>query len=202
MASWKILIGAAIQESSTMSDQIDRFYIARNVVTEDERAELLEKEEKHYRNGEMRANPVGPHRFARRLEEEPYLDELVVRMTQRVAEAFGLQDCPLEPRLGRICSRIEAGGFIQPHTDELNWLGHDNAGQNFRCNIMVQMDNATGYPVIDGQLAKLEQRDAWGFFASRHFHGTQVIHGAPRIVYGFGFIVPEHFKPKVASQVV
>ena len=182
-----------------MSDQKVSFYIARNVVTTEERSALLEKAETHFRNGEMRANPVGPHRFARRLEEEPYLDELVQQMTKRVATAFGLQDCPLEHRLGRICSRIEPGGFIQPHTDKLPWLGDETSNENFRCNIMVQMGNKTGHPVINGKLAELDEGDAWGFFASRQFHGTQVISGKPRIIYGFGFVVPQGFEPTAAG---
>jgi hypothetical protein len=182
-----------------MSDQKASVYIARNVVTTEERSALLEKAEDHFRNGEMRANPVGPHRFARRLEEEPYLDELVQNMTKRIVGAFGLHDCPLDPHLGRICSRIEPGGYIQSHTDKLCWFGDDTSSENFRCNIMVQLGNKTGLPVIEGKRAELHEGDAWGVFASRLFHGTQVISGKPRIIYGFGFVVPKDFEPTTAG---
>jgi hypothetical protein len=179
--------------------------VVKGFVTPEERELLLEKADRHFYEGLFRANPTGPHRFLTRLDEPPKLDELVETMTQRIIDTFGLHDCPQEPVLNKLISRIDPGGFIQIHTDTLpamqrylNSQGNDfqmpDGAENFRCNIMVQMADESGYPVIDGQAVALSECDAWGFLASRWSHGTQVVAGKTRIIYGFGFIVPADFQ--------
>jgi hypothetical protein len=114
-----------------------------------------------------------------------------------------------EPVLNKLISRIEAGGHVHLHTDQLmnlqknalskgRVLAHVDPGllqngENFRCNIMVQMDNATACPVIEDEIVEVAAGDSWGFLASQWRHGTQLVTGMPRIIYGFGFIVPTGF---------
>lgn len=186
-------------------EQPHRYRVVKAFVTPEERDLLREKADRHLYEGLFRANPAGPHRFLTRLDEPPKLDELVEAMTQRIIDTFGLHDCPQEPVLNKLISRIDPGGFIQTHTDTLpamqrylNAQGNDfqmpEGAENFRCNIMVQMADESGYPMIDGEAVELAECDAWGFLASRWSHGTQVVAGSTRIIYGFGFIVPPDFR--------
>jgi len=58
---------------------------------------------------------------------------------------------------------------------------------------MVQMGGSSARPIIDEEIVEVSECDAWGFLASKWMHGTQVVTGIPRIIYGFGFIVPTGF---------
>ena len=174
--------------------------VIRQFVTEEERRALLDKAERHFAEGHFVANPTGPFRYIARLQAPPLLDDLVETMTRRVVKAFGLAE------VSELQEPIGAGGFIQGHQDRLSsmrqWMERQGRAvdipedaENFRCNIMVQMADESGYPVIGGESIEMSEGDCWGFFASRHSHGTHVIEGGTRIIYGFGFIVPGTFEP-------
>lgn len=177
----------------------------KEFITRDERELLFKKANYHFGRKEYRANPAGPHRYVTRLDEEPKLDDLVKKMRDRVKDTFGLHECVEDPVLNKLISRIEPGGFIQQHTDSLDALKQyakfqnkevklPKEGANFRCNIMVNMHNETACPIIGDSTIDISECDAWGFLPSKILHGTQVITGGPRIIFGFGFIVPENFK--------
>ena len=183
---------------------INNCHVINDFIDEEERELMLEKAERHFRDGEYRTNPAGPHRYVTRLELPPQLDDLVERMANRVVETFGLQGCPQEPVLNKLISRIESGGYVHGHTDKLvdllawatsqgkNVQIPDNC-EKFRCNITVQMADESVYPLTEDEVVKVGECDAWGFLPSRTLHGTQLITGGTRIIYGFGFIVPAGF---------
>ena len=172
---------------------INNCHVINDFINEEERELMLEKAERHFRDGEYITNPAGPQRYFTRLEFPPQLDDLVERMANRVVETFGLQGCPQEPVLNKLLSRIEPGGYVQSHTDQLVDLQQlaksqgkhvqmpDNS-DNFRCNIIVQMADESAYPLLDDEVVKVGECDAWGFLPSRTRHGTQLITGGTRII--------------------
>ena len=182
----------------------NKYNIIKRFISKEERDLLLKKANRHFRDGVYKTNPAGPNRFVTRLDSPPQLDDLVERLTNRIVDTFALQDCPQEPVLNKLISRIEPGGYIHSHMDKFSALQKwaqsqgksiqiPKESENFRCNIMVQMANESAYPVIDGEIVEVDECDAWGFLPSLTIHGTQLITGSARIIYGFGFIVPKDF---------
>lgn len=181
------------------------YRVVKGFISNEERELLLEKADYHFSRKEYRVNPAGPHRFVTRLDKEPQLDDLVKKMTDRVIETFGLHNYEQEPVLNKLISRIEPGGFIQKHIDTLSALEQYAKYQkrvvnmptnceNFRCNIMVKMDNESAFPLIGEDTVEISECDSWGFLPSTIAHGTQLITGGTRIIFGFGFLVPKDFK--------
>lgn len=188
-----------------MIDKSIRYRVVKNFISDTERELILKKANYHFKRKEYVENPTGPHRYITWLNKKPLLDPLVKKMARRVVKTFNLQNCQQEPVLNKLISRIEPGGFIQQHTDTLHALKHNaqdqyqginvpDKAENFRCNIMISMPNQSAHPVIGGEIIEVSECDAWGFLPSTVFHGTQVITGGPRIIMGFGFIVPEGFE--------
>ena len=185
----------------------NEYRVVKNFITDTERELLLKKANYHFDRKEYTENPAGPHRFMTRLDKKPQLDSLVKKMTNRVRKTFGLKNFREDPILNKLISRIEPGGFIHQHTDTLQSLQKNaknrnannhilipDKGANFRCNIMVKMSDQTACPVIGNTIVDVSECDAWGFLPSTTLHGTQVITGGTRIIFGFGFFVPEEFE--------
>jgi hypothetical protein len=190
-----------------MKNMVNNYcHVIKDFITAEEQRLLQEKAENHFRQGRYTANPAGPHRYMTSLEKPPEYDEIVEQINRKIIKAFGLEGYPVEPVLNRLISRIEPGGFIHNHDDKLRVIAscypdlYRNLDildkENYRCNIMVQMANKSAHPIIAGRPVEVSTGDAWGFLASRWEHGTQVITGGTRIIYGFGFIVPKNFKSR------
>ena len=171
--------------------------VLRGFVDEAERAALLRKALGHMARGELTANPCGPARFFAKADQEPalFVDDLLQRMTARCERCLRLEGRPADRALGRIISLIQEGGFVHRHTDAYHpgVPGHRPGEQHLRCNIVVRLGHPSGRPVIEDAALDVAEGDLWVFFASRCMHETTPLQGAdPRIVYGFGWAVPEN----------
>ena len=117
----------------------------------------------------------------------------IKKIGARIIHYFQLQGLPVDPHLGWIVSVIERGGQIHPHIDRYPY--HDqHKAKHLRCNVMVSKENATGNPVIEDKIMDVPERAVWGFFPSEAHHATQLLDvDEPRIVFQFGFVVPESY---------
>lgn len=179
--------------------------VLRGFVDEAERAALLRKALGHMSRGELTANPCGPARFFAKADQEPalFVDELLERLTSRCERCLRLEDRPADRALGRIISMIQEGGFVHRHTDAYypGMPGHRPGEQHLRCNIVVRLEHPSGRPVIEGTALDVAEGDMWVFYASRCQHETMPLQGtAPRIVFGFGWAVPENYVLEPPSE--
>ena len=166
---------------------------ATQFITEGEQEELRSIALDYLERGVLEANPKGPNRFRAKIWGTEYCVPAIQKIGARVIEDFKLQGFPVDPQLGWIISVIEKGGQIHPHIDKYPYHDEHNA-KHLRCNIMVAKENATGNPVIEGKIIDVPERAVWGFFPSEAAHATQELDvEQPRIVFQFGFVVPESY---------
>ena len=146
------------------------------------------------KRGVLEGNPSGPKRFRRKVFDTVYYDQQIKLVAGRIVDRLGLHGCAVDPYLGWIISYIEPGGFIKPHIDR--HLHYQKTGdRHMRCNVLVQGDDASAYPIIAGEPLIVRERGLWAFFASDYPHGTDILQGdKPRIVYQFGFVVPGDYR--------
>lgn len=148
---------------------------------------------------EGKLTPNGPGRQFKTLTEPK---GLVRRLTARLASAFGLEELALSPTLVRTVSVINSSGEIQPHFDAYpNGSGLGHCG-HLRANIVVSLDHPSQFPRIaldadqPPQPIRVQERDAWIFMASHSRHTCGPVQCArPRIVYGFGWVIPALLMP-------
>eukprot|EP00746_Dinoflagellata_sp_MGD_P154403 gnl/MRDRNA2_/MRDRNA2_84790_c0_seq1.p1 gnl/MRDRNA2_/MRDRNA2_84790_c0~~gnl/MRDRNA2_/MRDRNA2_84790_c0_seq1.p1 ORF type:complete len:259 (+),score=38.53 gnl/MRDRNA2_/MRDRNA2_84790_c0_seq1:60-836(+) len=166
--------------------------LLRNFVSEDERQQLLTGALKQWEAGGFCKNPMGPHRYFRKVDQTGGPDAFLSSLTVRMENALRLRGVTHDPALGRVISIIEAGGYVHPHRDDYpQGSGLEKAG-HLRANIVVQKDDGSGAPIIAGQTLPCNECDAWAFMASATEHSTQMVKGPrQRIVYGFGWIAGE-----------
>lgn len=175
--------------------------LIRGIISEEERLCLLKSAERQRADGLLLANPAGPHRFFRKLDATGGADALIEDLTRRLEQAMsGLCGRPRDNTLGRVCSWIEPGGFIHEHRDRYTSPSGREGFAHLRANIVVQMDRC-GVPLIAGKPLPVEPRDAWAFLASHELHSTDPIRAPKaRIVYGFGWSVPDSFGLQVSPS--
>ena len=166
---------------------------ATGFITESEQQQLRDIALDYWRQGVLEGNPKGPHRYRAKIWGTEHCNDFIKRLGGRIIEFFQLQGCPVDPQLGWIISLIEKGGQVHPHYDKYPY--HDEyKAKHVRCNIMVDKENASGNPVIEGQIVDVPERAVWGFFPSEAEHATQLVDvSRPRIVFQFGFVVPEDY---------
>eukprot|EP00933_Yihiella_yeosuensis_P033459 TRINITY_DN27161_c0_g1_i2.p1 TRINITY_DN27161_c0_g1~~TRINITY_DN27161_c0_g1_i2.p1 ORF type:complete len:261 (-),score=34.33 TRINITY_DN27161_c0_g1_i2:310-1092(-) len=197
-AAWPQVRQREIQSSRLLlevpqpASKSNPWLLLRNFISESERAELLSSADRQRKQGLLLPNPAGPNRFFRKLDATGGVDDLVEALTDRLEKAvIGLTGQPRDPTLGRVCSYIEPGGYIHEHRDK--YTG-ETGYAHLRANIVVQMVMPSGLPIIAGRPVPVREGDAWVFLASHELHSTEVIQGNnPRIVFGFGWTVPEAF---------
>ncbi len=174
--------------------------VLRNFVSPAEQAHLRDTATDYHQRGLLQANASGPHRYRLKIHQSEYCDTQMHAVGQRIAATLGFDGSRVDPYLGWIISLIEPGGFIKPHIDRHpHYQNTDD--RHLRCNVLVQGDDESAWPVIGNHRYHVRERGLWAFFASEHPHGTQVIAGEqPRIVYQFGFTVPAAFTLAGAQQ--
>ena len=144
--------------------------------------------------GVLQANPRGPGRYRAKIWGTDHCVTLITDIGGRIVEQFRLSGCPVDPQLGWIVSLLQPGASIHPHLDRYPYHAQTRT-KHLRCNVMVARENASGNPVISGRSIEVPERSLWGFFPSEIPHGTGVIDGgAPRIVFQFGFMVPQLYQ--------
>lgn len=150
LASVSKQIGAAALSAT----DVNPWLIARQFISERERALLFSKALRHLQRGELLANPAGPGRFFAKVDEalhifdEPLLDALA----QRCAECLHAGKAARDAVLGRTISVILPGGFIHTHKDAYidGMRGHRPGLNHLRCNLVVRLADPSGRPVIEG----------------------------------------------------
>ncbi|WP_339673428.1 hypothetical protein [Dasania marina] len=148
----------------------------------------------YWQQGVLESNAKGPHRYRAKIWGTEHCTPFIKQLGGRIIEFFGLQGCPVDPQLGWIISLIEKGGQVHPHYDKYPYHDEHNA-KHLRCNIMVDKENASGNPVIEGEIVDVPERAVWGFFPSEAQHATQLVDvERPRIVFQFGFVVPNDYQ--------
>lgn len=167
---------------------------ASGFISVEEQSELRQIALAYFETGVLEANAKGPHRYRAKIWGTENCTPFIKRLGGRIIEFFQLQGCPVDPQLGWIISLIEKGGQVHPHYDKYPYHDEHNA-KHLRCNIMVAKENATGNPVIEGQIIEVPERAVWGFFPSEAEHATQLVDvESPRIVFQFGFVVPKNYQ--------
>ena len=168
--------------------------VAEAFISEGERIALRAKAIKYRENGVLKPNPGGPFRYARKITDTEYCDELVRSIGERVAASFSVLDCEVDPYIGWVISYIEPGGHVMLHIDNYEHYV-ETSDKHLRCNVLVQGVDKSVYPVIDDAPVEVHEKGLWAFFASDYAHATQLIKGEqPRIVYQFGFTVPDGYR--------
>ena len=163
-------------------------------VSDAEREQLCVKAIGYRQDGILEASPSGPKRFRKKIWDTPYCDEQILDIGKRVVKVLRLEGFPVDPYLGWIISYIEPGGFIKPHIDRHAHY-HETTDRHLRCNVLVQSEDESAFPIIGNTSISIKERSLWAFFASEHVHGTKSICGdLPRIVYQFGFTVSERYR--------
>ena len=74
--------------------------VVKEFVSEDERIELRDRAINYRENGVLEPNPGGPFRFAKKIFDTEYCDELVRSIGDRVIASFGISDCEVDPYIG------------------------------------------------------------------------------------------------------
>lgn len=151
-------------------------------------------------SGVLQANPSGPGRYRRKIDGSEYVTDIVRDVANRIVGRFGLKSCAIDPYLGWIVSYIEPGGFVKPHIDRHAHY-QNSSDKHLRCNVLVQGDDPSAWPVVGDTALQVAERGLWAFYASHLPHGTlPLMADTPRIVYQFGFSVPKAFE--LTHQVV
>lgn len=162
-------------------------------VSDTEQTGLCELAKEYRHNGVLQQNPSGPLRYRRKIDGTEFCTDAVRTIADKIIGRLNLQGCAIDPYLGWIISYIEPGGFVKPHIDRHPHY-QDSGDRHLRCNILVQGNNASAFPVIEFQPIAVQERGLWAFFASEKGHGTAALRGdQPRIVFQYGFVVPAGF---------
>merc|ERR1719388_713617 len=81
--------------------------LLRNFVSEDERQQLLTGAMRHWESGGFSKNPMGPHRYFRKVDRTGGPDALLSALTLRMETALHLRGVEHDPALGRVISIID-----------------------------------------------------------------------------------------------
>lgn len=165
-----------------------------DILTWEQRDELLATAMEYRRTGVLETNPSGPNRYRARMFNSEYCTPLMTQLGHRIAVLLGVDDYPIDPYLGWILSYVEPGGFIKPHIDAQPRY-QSGKEKHLRCNLMVRGSDPSARPIIDQQTIPVEERGLWAFFASELPHGTEIVQGSvSRVVMQYGFSVPQGYQ--------
>lgn len=167
--------------------------VIQSFVSTAENESLLAIANEYRQTGVLQANPSGPGRYRRKIDGTEFATDIVQRIADRITERFDLDAKAIDPYLGWIVSYIEPGAFIKPHIDKQPHY-QNSTDKHLRCNVLVQGNDPSARPIVGETVLRVGEQDLWAFFASEYPHGTQPLQSdQPRIVYQFGFTVPEMF---------
>ncbi len=181
--------------------RMNEFYVTFcDLIAESERRELEDYALKLKSDDVLESNPAGRNRFYQCIWGGPLVTPLVKEVAARIERRFGLEGIPVDPELGWVISVIFHGGFVHTHKDD--HLYRDKPLKHLRCNLVVAKPEGGGTPVIASQPVALIERGGWAFFASEVEHSAFPVNGTkPRIVYQFGYSVPETWQLPTPSVV-
>jgi hypothetical protein len=167
--------------------KLDKVAVVRRFITPDEHAVLLDWAEGQFGNGRLPSNPAGPNRFFARYEQGDDVPDLFWDVRKRAVTLFSAQDYEDEPNYRCFLGCNTEGGFISPHKDP-----SPPGKRHVRMNIVLQMPNRGGYPVIDGKTYRVEDRDLWCFYPTLMLHSSKPAAGEKkRFVISIGVLEPE-----------
>lgn len=170
----------------------ENFVVFRNLVSEPERLELCSYALGLQESRELKANPQGPNRYYQRIWGGPLVTPLIRDVAARIEHRFGLarSGITIDPDLGWVISVIFTGGFVNTHIDSRSY--QHKPLKHLRCNLVASKPDSGGEPVISDRPVPLVEGGGWAFFASEYPHSSFPVGGTkPRIIYQFGFSVPE-----------
>lgn len=187
---------------------VDEILLALDVVTEDERAVLVEWAADRHRRGRLLTNPQDPLTHLTpflaadgRLTEQvrpgsagdgpapvwvprygaELLDPLPPEfwlVRSRVVDVFGLHGVPDDPYKGSFLNIIEPGGRVVAHRDA-RLRTAGGESLALRCNVLFSKTAAGGIPTIADREIDVPERAAWIFYASEHPHSASPVIGEP-----------------------
>jgi hypothetical protein len=82
--------------------------------------------------------------------------EQVFRKLRRAVSAFSVEKYEDEPRFRCFLGCNTEGGFVHQHRDP-----SPPGKRHIRMNIMLSKTKKGGYPVIEGKIIKINERDMW-----------------------------------------
>eukprot|EP00656_Telonema_subtile_P014587 TRINITY_DN17499_c0_g2_i3.p2 TRINITY_DN17499_c0_g2~~TRINITY_DN17499_c0_g2_i3.p2 ORF type:complete len:204 (+),score=52.53 TRINITY_DN17499_c0_g2_i3:175-786(+) len=170
--------------------------LAQELVCDEERAQLQALALRMHRSGML--TPNGPGRQYKVLSEP---DALLDALAARLEAFFCLEGLDPSPTLPCTLSVITQGGAIQAHCDAYPREGALHGCGHIRANIAVQMEHESAWPCIarshDQAPApvQVQQGGAWCFMASHSKHSTAHLMIGPRVVLGFGWVLPAAMVP-------
>ncbi|KQS51703.1 MULTISPECIES: outer membrane protein assembly factor BamB family protein [unclassified Sphingomonas] len=129
------------------------------------------------------------NRQYRQTDTLPELPQVYTTVRERLERSARLADAEREPEFGWYLSVIESGGAVHSHLDPTR-----PGRRHLRCNLFLQLPQAGGFPVIEGQSRPLGEGDMLAFFPSERRHRSEVVGGdRARIICSFGYLVPENY---------
>ena len=139
--------------------------------------------------GQLITNVAGPHRYHRNSAELAEVPPEFGAVLRAMEERFGLVGAQVEPLFGHMVALQEPGAYVHMHRDPaVPGLRH------VRMNLMLQVPDEGGMPIIDGVEVPIAPGQAWVFRPYKYVHGTTLIWGArPRVNLSFGWLVPIEF---------
>jgi len=126
----------------------------------------------------MSKNPAGEGRYRKRIDvkDSACVTEIIDNLNDFFKNFNGTPD----NKISNILTYNYSGSNIQPHQD-------DYGATQLRVNIIIEKDELSGNPVINGFLYKIKEKGGWIFSPSSSLHGSTKINNDIRINLSLGW---------------
>jgi hypothetical protein len=156
-------------------------------ITPEEHLALLDWAQGQFSGGHLKANPGGGGRYFSSYKEGDSVPDCCWEVRRRAVSAFSVEEYEDEPRYKCFLGCNTKGGFIHPHRDP-----SPQGKRHVRMNIMLSKPKKGGYPVIEGKVIEINERDMWCFYPTFMRHeSTPVVGVRKRFVLSIGILVPD-----------
>jgi hypothetical protein len=166
--------------------QLNEVAVVDRFITTEEHLALLDWAEGQFAGGHLKSNPAGPSRHFKSYDEGDAVPDLFWEVRRRAVSAFSVEKYEDEPRFKCFLGCNTEGGFVHQHRDP-----SPPGKRHIRMNIMLSKPKRGGYPVVEGKIIKINERDMWCFYPTVMRHeSTPVVGNRKRFVLSIGILVP------------
>jgi hypothetical protein len=167
--------------------QLKKVVVVDQFITTEEHSALLDWAEGQFAGGHLKANRAAPNRFFASYKEGDSVPHLFWDVRHRAVSAFSVEEYEDEPLFKCFLGCNTEGGFVHLHRDP-----SPPGKRHIRMNIMLSKPKKGGYPVIEGKIIKIKERDLWCFYPTVMRHeSTPVVGDRKRFVLSIGILVPD-----------
>lgn len=160
------------------SNPVSNVGVFDNVLPENLRKEIADYSEHLYKSEKMSKNPASPGRYRKRINDTD--SECVTSIIKELNEKFSAYNGIPDDKIGNIITYNFDGSSIQPHQDDYGMI-------QMRMNIIIEKDELSGNPIINGLLYKINRNCGWVFCPSENIHGTTRLKQGIRINLSLGW---------------